>query len=52
LATALIFATLAERHRKSARHEAANGTVADAENSLEELVRFLNAVRYSAFLGS
>jgi len=41
LATALVFATLAERHRKSGRHEAADGALADAETAFEELVRFL-----------
>jgi len=41
LATALVFATLAERQRKSGRHEAADGALADAETAFEELVRFL-----------
>ena len=50
LATALVFATLAERHRKSGRHEAADRAGADAENRFEELVRFLYDPRNAEFI--
>jgi len=41
LATALVFATIAERHCKSGRRKAAHGALASAERGFEELVRFL-----------
>ena len=41
VANALVLTALAERHRKSGGHEAADRALADAENGFEELVRFL-----------
>ena len=50
LAAALIFATLAERHRKLGRRKAAHDAVASAERGFEELAGFLYGPKNAQFI--